>query len=123
MKRDQFEQFEKRIQKTAFFVAKHFVFFVCPILLKLGIEENDPSTNGRTRRQNVFWYLAFCSSQCVKAKTINSHLMRPSSAGLRVFFPVVVSNFRGVLAGKDENLPQVRPTSMSFYVIHHHYYT
>ena len=23
--------------------------------------------------KNVFWYLAFLSSQCVKAKTINSH--------------------------------------------------
>ena len=31
--------------------------------------------------KNVFWYLAFLSSQCVKAKTINSH-----SAGLKGFF-------------------------------------
>ena len=31
--------------------------------------------------KNVFWYLAFLSSQCVKAKTINSH-----SAGLKRFF-------------------------------------
>ena len=31
--------------------------------------------------ENVFWYLAFLSSQCVKAKTINSH-----SAGLKGFF-------------------------------------
>ena len=86
--RDQFEtrSIWKKNSKNAFFAAKHFVFFVCPILLKLGMEKNDPSTNGRTRRENVFWYLAFFSSQCVKAKTINSHLMRPSSVGLRVFF-------------------------------------
>ena len=35
--------------------------------------------------------------------------MRPSSVGLKVFFPVAVSNFCGFLAGKDENLSQVRP--------------
>ena len=32
--------------------------------------------------------------------------MRPSS---KFSFPVAVSNFRGFLAGKDENFPQVRP--------------
>ena len=84
------DQFEKRIQKNAIFAAKHFVFFVCAILLKLGMEKNDPSTNGRTRRENVFWYLAFCSSQCVKAKTINSHLMRPSSSLFRLRFRIFV---------------------------------
>ena len=60
---------------NALFASKHFlVFFICPILLKLGMEEKDPSTKVRTKKRKMFfWYLAFLSSQCDKAKTINSH--------------------------------------------------
>ena len=41
-------------EPNAFFAAKHFVFFICPILLKLGMEENDPSTKGRTKKSKMF---------------------------------------------------------------------
>ena len=117
------DQFEKRIQKNAIFAAKHFVFFVCAILLKLGMEKNDPSTNGRTRRENVFWYLAFFSSQCVKAKTINSHLMRPSSVGLRVFFSVCGFEFLWCFSRQRWKLSPSATHIMSFYAIRHHYCT
>ena len=37
------------------FVSKHFlVFFICPILLKLGMEEKDPSTKVRTKKRKMF---------------------------------------------------------------------
>ena len=34
--------------------SKHFVFFICPILLKLGMEEKDPSTKVRTKKRKMF---------------------------------------------------------------------
>ena len=41
---------------NAVFAAKHFIFFISPILLKLEKEENDPMI-GR-RRVDVLWHLA-----------------------------------------------------------------
>ena len=48
-------------ETNAFFAAKHFVFFICPILL-----------NWEWRKM-ILRQMAFFSSQCVKVKTINSH--------------------------------------------------
>ena len=40
---------------NALFASKHFlVFFICPILLKLGMEEKDPSTKVRTKKRKMF---------------------------------------------------------------------
>ena len=36
---------------NAVFAAKHFIFFISPILLKLGKEENDPTPNDRTTKR------------------------------------------------------------------------
>ena len=40
---------------NALFASKHFlVFFICPLLLKLGMEEKDPSTEVRTKKRKMF---------------------------------------------------------------------
>ena len=40
---------------NALFASKHFlVFFICHILLKLGMEEKDPSTEVRTKKRKMF---------------------------------------------------------------------
>ena len=40
---------------NALFASKHFlVFFICPILLKLGMEEKDPSIKVRTKKRKMF---------------------------------------------------------------------
>ena len=41
-------------EPNAFSAAKHFVFFICPILLKLGMEENDPSTKWSVEKEKMF---------------------------------------------------------------------
>ena len=71
--------------------------FSCPIILKLGIEENYVSKNGRAKKKKKnFWYLAFLGSICQ-----SKDCLTPTNATLLGWtFPAAVSNFRGSLAGK-----------------------
>ena len=42
-------------KQNVLFASKHFlVFFICPTLLKLGMEEKDPSTKVRTKKRKMF---------------------------------------------------------------------
>ena len=70
---------------------------------------------GSWHRENVFWHLAFFSSQMSQSKeNFKLPQMQPSTVRLTVFFPVGVSNFRCFSAGKDENFPQVRPVPILY---------